>query len=360
MIIAIPAYKPDEKLLRLLENLRESFSGPILLVDDGGKEACQPIFDAAEKRFGCLVLAHPENRGKGAALKTAFSYIQENFPQTETVVTADADGQHLPKDIFACLKEAEAHPGELILGSRSFQGNVPARSVFGNTLSRWTFRLLIGARVYDTQTGLRAFSADLIPFMLSIPGDRYEYEMQMLCSACREKIGVREITIETVYLEENKSSHFHPLQDARRVYGTLWKNACSKLYQFLSFAFSSGVAWLIDTALFAVFSGIFVNFIASSNLVNTVSILPARIISSLVNYLVNRKVVFRNSDKQYKTLTLYALTVILVFFGNNYFTNLFTNLGIHRILSYILSQIICFPVSFLLQKYIVFPKGKGK
>ena len=371
MTIIIPAYKPDEKFLALLKELRKSFSGAILAVDDGGKEEYRSFFETAKTEYGCTVLTHPENRGKGAALKTAFAYLADHAEEGETFVTADADGQHLPKDIFACLEEARLHPDSLVLGGRSFKGNVPARSRFGNFVSRHTFRFLMGQKVRDTQTGLRAFSSSLLPFLLSVPGDRYEYEMRMLCLACKEKIPIREITIETVYLEENKSSHFNPVRDALRVYKILFQNAVSLPFQILSFLLSSLFSWGVDT-LAAFLFHFFLSRIPSLDdfQLRVLSTVPARIISSVINFLINRKVVFRSVESKRKTALFFFATVVVVLGATIGITTLWEEFVFRPLLapheslaytiSYVLAQVICFPVSFLLQKYVVFPKRDAK
>ncbi len=360
MTIIIPAYKPDEKLLSVIKDIRAQSHARILVVNDGSGQAFDPIFQNVED-LGCTVLVHPQNQGKGAALKTAFRYLKKEGTK-EAIVTADADGQHLPKDILACLKEAKAYPGSLILGERAFQGDVPARSRIGNSISRFTFRLLMGARVTDTQTGLRAFTSDLLDFLLSVEGDRYEYEMQMLCMAARKKIPIRSVTIETVYLEENRSSHFHPLRDALRVYGILIRSALGRLFQILSFLVSSLLAFLVDVVGYWLFFNlIFAPMFTDLKKLAFASLLLSRILSSVVNYAINRKMVFHNSANPLKTGLLYLVTVVVIFFANHWFNALFlVTFGAHEILSLLAAQIICFPASFLMQKFIVFPKGKDR
>lgn len=359
MTIIIPAYKPDEKLIALIQDLKNVTPSKIVVVNDGSGEEYTPVFKEVEN-LDCTLLVHPVNRGKGAALKTAFSYLKETVSPNEAICTADADGQHLPKDILRCLEASQRNPGTLIIGGRTFKGNVPARSRFGNTVSRWSFHLLMGTRVYDTQTGLRAFTADLLDAMLSVAGDRYEYEMEMLCYFARKKLPMKEIEIDTVYLEENKSSHFNVLRDAGRVYGILLRNALGRLFQIITFLFSSILAFLIDLVVYwLLFNFLFPLVTENLSLCALLSLLVARTLSSVANYAINRKLVFHNGDKKWKTFTLYCLLVVAVFFGNHFLNVLFLEIcALHEIPSLILAQIICFPLSFLAQKYVVFPKGK--
>lgn len=354
--LVIPAYKPDEKLLGVIRDFRALSDARILVVNDGSGASFEPIFRQV-RELGCTLLEHEVNRGKGAALKTAFSYLMEEGCQ-DVICTADADGQHLPKDILACLEEAGKNPGALIIGGRGFTGNVPLRSRVGNAFSRWTFFLFTGAKVYDTQTGLRAFSADLLPLVASVKGDRYEYEMQMLCDAAREKVPMREVRIETVYLEDNASSHFNALRDAGRVYAILLRNGCGTVYQILSFLLSSGLSFLVDLGLNAL---LFYWALAAvpEGLRATLSLLFARICSSLVNFTVNRKVVFKEGQR-WRSFLGYVILAVAVYFGNNALNHLFLFLAWPYILCTLMSQVICYPVSFAVQKLFIFRNMKER
>ena len=221
MIILIPAYKPDQSLVRLARALREQDPGAeILVIDDGSGSTYAPIF--TELRIdGVTVQTHPVNKGKGAALRTGIAWAKANRPG-EVIVTADADGQHTPTDIRRVAEAALGHPQGLVLGVRQFSGHVPLRSRFGNAWSRMFFRLLTGLSVRDTQTGLRAVPRALLGRMLALPGDRYEYEMRMLVDARRHAAKPLQVTIETVYLDGNRSSHFQPLRDTILTQRALW------------------------------------------------------------------------------------------------------------------------------------------
>ena len=173
-VVLIPAYRPGEILLPLLQK----FAGAgcrIVLVDDGSESAYREIFENVPE--GTFVLTHEKNRGKGEALKTGLAYIRDHSGNDTVIVTADADGQHRVEDAMKICRAAAACPGALVLGSRTFEGSVPFRSRLGNTMTRIACRLSAGLRVRDTQTGLRAFSISLLPRMLEIEGSRYEYEM---------------------------------------------------------------------------------------------------------------------------------------------------------------------------------------
>ncbi len=221
--VIIPAYKPGKELLPTIEGLVNIGFRDILVIDDGGGAPFTPIFDEVRKIPACTVLTHEVNRGKGAALKTAFAYFLENRPGFAGVVTADADGQHLPKDIRAAA-EKMAETESTVLGVRDFSDpKVPPRSKSGNRITCFMFRLFFGMKITDTQTGLRAFPTKDLPAIASAEGDRYEYETNMLYLIDRLNLPLEEVKISTVYIDDNSSSHFRVVRDSARIYAVQLK-----------------------------------------------------------------------------------------------------------------------------------------
>ena len=221
-IVVIPAYRPDAALPQLVSGLAAApFS--IVVVDDGSGPVYEPVF-AALPSPAVTILRHETNRGKGAALRTAFLWIAEPRPDASGIVTADADGQHALPDILSVAAALAAEPEALHLGSRPLDGpGVPLRSRLGNLPMRWFFRLCTGLRLADTQTGLRGFSASLAPWFAALPGDRYEFELTMLLAAARLGCPIREHPIRALYRAGNAGSHFRPLRDSWRVMHALFR-----------------------------------------------------------------------------------------------------------------------------------------
>ena len=295
--ILIPAYNPDEKLLALLKELDGKFGG-IVIVDDGSTKG-REIFPEAAK-YAEKVLVHEKNRGKGAALKTGFAYIGDR-----DVITVDADGQHKPADIAKIAKALETQRDGLVLGVRSFTGKVPFRSRFGNFWTRLFFFLMTGLSIRDTQTGLRGIPSGLLKRIAAIPGDRYEYEMAMLADAKSHDSRPVQIPIETVYIDENATSHFNPLLDTVRIYRSL-----------LQFCLSSVMGFLLDYIIFIVVTKALA---AAENPMPRrdyilAGIVSARTVSALFNYFYNRFVVFRvkNTSGRHTSFLKYFALVIVV------------------------------------------------
>ncbi len=297
--ILIPAYNPDEKLSRLLDELQPLF-GDVVVVNDGST-AGLAVFDDVRAR-GLPVLVHDVNCGKGAALKTGFAWIMANRPDCAVVVTADADGQHRPADIARVAEASVAHPRGLTLGVRAFTGKVPLRSRFGNWWTRQVFFVMTRLRVADTQTGLRGIPAALLPRMLELEGDRYEYEMRMLADAKRHDEPPVQVPIETVYIAENASSHFNPLRDSVLIYGAL-----------LKFCISSVGCFLLDNALFTAalwMAAALTDWKRATNVL--AALVAARAVSATANYVFNRKLVFRSKVSKRKSFAKYWLLVLAI------------------------------------------------
>ena len=225
--ILIPAYKPDQRLVHLVEALSNATQAPIVIINDGSPFAHDRVFAGLAAYPEVKLLAHPANQGKGAALRTGFRYIETLPTEITCIITADADGQHSVKDILAVAAAAEQKPEAMIIGSRQFDKDVPPRSMFGNTVTRWVMRLFFGIRLWDTQTGLRGIPRNLLPELIEIPYDHYELEIVMLLVAKRRSVPLVEIPIETIYIEGNRGSHFKPLRDSARVYFVLLRYAFS-------------------------------------------------------------------------------------------------------------------------------------
>ena len=336
--ILIPAYKPDDKLVALTDQLLTHDDLKLVVVDDGSGEAFRPVFEALDKRV--TLISYPDNKGKGGALKTGIRYIMDHMPECERLVTADADGQHRYADIRRVLDKSEEMPGALVLGSRAFDGDVPLRSRFGNAMTRQVFAIASGVKVRDTQTGLRGFDRDGMRLFVDVPGDRYEYEINMLLTAARAEMPIYEVTIETVYLNDNESSHFNPLKDSLRIYACILKFACSSL-----------ICFGIDYVLFQLLR----TFIP----LTWVSNLLARIVSASVNFTLNNKLVFKGNEKTLPAVLKYAaLAVFIYLIDTAILALLYEKLGWSRYVVKIISGLLGYLISFSVQGRIVYRKQK--
>ena len=298
--VIVPSLNPSETILGVVSGLVDAGFGDVIVVNDGSDEAHLEIFERVAAFPQCTVLTHPRNQGKGAALKTAFSFFLRERAGKSGVVTMDGDGQHLSGDAVKCAEAVLQAGGSVVLGVRDFHhADVPRRNSIGNRFTAFALRLLFGIKVRDTQTGLRGIPAKHVPMMLDIPGNRFEYETNMLLEAERLHIPFYEVEIETVYEEgSNERSHFRPLVDSLRIFSQLSKYAVSSV---LSFLIDIGIFWLTIRA-----------FGPTLGLLSIpVCTAIARVFSSFINFNLNKLFVFRRRKSYGSHLwRYYALAVV--------------------------------------------------
>ena len=360
MAVIVPVYCPDEKLLGVIGGVHEAGFGHIFVVDDGSYMGAKSTEQKAEFEniFSRLpgyvdLTRHVVNKGKGAALKTAIARIEAvmkqerergDFTEIKGIVTVDADGQHMTEDIVNVSNMLIERPNDLILGSRAFDQDVPLKSQMGNTITRGVFSLASGVKIRDTQTGLRAFSVNLIPFMKAVEGERYEYEMNMLLDAAHKKIGMKEVTIKTVYLDGNKTSHFHVLRDSALVYKNI-----------LKFSASSIIAFVIDFVMLFVFKAIFGNFALAGEMTLLMAVVSARLVSSFSNYMINKKLVFGERTRNNNTLIKYYLLASGILILNYLILEVLSiRLGMPLGVAKLIAEVTLFFVSYTVQKRFIF------
>lgn len=339
VIVLVPAYNPDGKLPAFVDSLVAAGFPRIVVVDDGSEPASAPAFARVAAHPECTVLAHAVNLGKGRAIKTGLNHILQRHPGAAGVVTADADGQHLARDVAAVVETFRARPDALVLGARRFGPGTPLRSLVGNVLTRHLFRLLAGRRVTDTQSGLRCFPRALLPELLRLEGERYEYEMNVLL-ALRDATPVVEREIETVYLEGNRSSHFDPVYDSMKI-----------SFLLLRFTVASVFASMIDFLVFALAHSLGGSLLAS--------IAVARLVAGNVNFLVNRRLVFRSRERvPVVILKYYTLLALLGTFAYGSIRAL-ADAGVHVIAAKILVESLLFLANFSIQQNFIFTGRRG-
>ena len=354
--VIIPSYQPDEKLMKVVNGLEELGFDDIIIIDDGSDENHKAPFDEARTHKSVTVLVHEHNRGKGAGLRTAFDFCVNNRRDKIGIVTADGDAQHRPEDILACAKLMAEKEDQLILGVRDFSlPHVPKRSRMGNRITSTVFLLLCGLKISDTQTGLRALPLSMLPDMLTVKGDRYEYETNMLLAMKTFNIRHSECKIETVYIEENQTSHFRPFRDSMRIYSLI-----------LKFVASSLAATLLDLLLFWLLTQFLATSLRESLAdiaVTVICTVIARIVSSSFNFIINRKVVFKSDIPVGITLAKYyavAVPIMLTSGGLVYLLKnlLGTSVPVLVTLIKMLVDTALYFVSFRMQREWVFAKKK--
>lgn len=208
IIILIPAYNPNEILIKLVQELKK-YKNKIVVVDDGSDE--QKIFK--QIKCECEIIHNEINQGKGMALKRGLEYILKKYTNLVGIITADADGQHLSSDIIKVKNELIKNKDSIILGIRNFeQKGVPIRNKLGNKIMNYIFKLKTGVILKDTQTGLRGFPYRYVKELINIDGKRFEYEINVL-NYFANKTTIKEVKMRTIYTNDIKTN-FKTLRDS--------------------------------------------------------------------------------------------------------------------------------------------------
>lgn len=215
--IVIPAYNEGKNIAELLNHFKNYPREGIIVVDDGSRDKTSVIVE----RFGAILLKHKENLGKGMAHRTAFEYaIKNGF---EGVITIDADGQHMPQEIENFIKEKDS--ADILVGTRRMTlANMPLIRYFTNKVTSITVSLIASQRVFDSQSGFRYISSEVLR-KVTLRTGRFQTESEILIKAGRMGFKIGCVPISTVYREEK--SYINPFIDTCRFIGL----ACRSLFE---------------------------------------------------------------------------------------------------------------------------------
>lgn len=343
--IIIPVYEASTELRKLIDQLIDVGAQLIYVVDDGSRhypaaDVLEGLLDHRVKLFN-----HERNSGKGRALKTGLEQVIVNgAAHLKGVITVDADGQHLIADVLTVAEKALADPEKVVVGSRKFAANgVPLRSRFGNALTKLIFKVATGTAVKDTQSGLRFLPTDRLEMICRIPGERYEFELQMLTELASQGIAIEQPEISTTYVDGNKSSHFRPLVDSARVYAV-----------FVRYCAVSLTSAIVDLLIFA----ILIN--ASSSVITATYI--ARACSASFNFYGNRRFAFRSNQQKYSVTTQASLYVVLAFLSASISAALLQLINDLNTFSLVMAKagidISLFFLNFATQKLLIFRSNR--
>ncbi len=339
--VVIPAYNPSGKLASFVERLASLNVRAVIVVNDGSDPGCGPIFQKLEGGR-VVLLEHAANLGKGASLKTDLHYACSNFDGLIGVVTADADGQHLVEDVLKVARSLESQPESLVIGTRTFEGEVPLRSIIGNTCTKVLFRLLTGKRVSDTQSGLRGIPIRFVPKLLAIEANGYEFELEMLLAAKHGNRSIVEQQVRTVYIDSNRSSHFHVLRDSMKINFVLF------LFMLASLM-TAAVDYIVFMITFSIGSNIFF------------SLYLARAIALAVNYTAVKNLVFFSDQKHRVVFPGYVCLVIVNgLIAYAMIRYLVASFALKVVVAKIISELIIYLGNFAIQRDFIFSSRTKK
>ncbi len=214
MLIAavIPAYQAASSVGAVVRGTL-GLVHDVLVIDDGSTDATAD----ESSRAGARVISHASNRGKGAALATAF---RDLFGRGyDAVITLDADGQHLPEEIPKLLAAVDG--ADLVLGIRDHLfGEMSTARRLGNRLSSRVISFAAGQHLTDIQTGFRYYTRRLIE-TVGFPETRFEAESAVVVRAARQGFKVVTVPVRLGFADGRTTSHYRPLKDSLRIAGAV-------------------------------------------------------------------------------------------------------------------------------------------
>ncbi|HJB24340.1 MAG TPA: bifunctional glycosyltransferase family 2/GtrA family protein [Candidatus Jeotgalibaca pullicola] len=350
-LIVIPALNPNPSFISYVEELIQAGFKNILVINDGSDSKYDSIYNQINDKEECTVYKHAVNLGKGRALKNSINYFLNlpDYREYTGIITVDSDGQHTVGDVVQLDKAMLLDSNKIYFGSRDFnEEDIPFKSRLGNKLTTFLFWMLYGKKIRDTQTGLRGIPTSFVSSFIDLKGERFQYEMNVLIEAVYQNIEIEEISIKTLYFDDNSETHFHPIKDSLQIMGQLFGT-------FLKYVFSSISSFVIDILLFHIFVLIFGNMAAGVRIL--VATILSRVGSSACNFYMNKNVVFENSSRDSALIVRYFSLVLIQMLLSWFFVmTLFKILPLSETFIKIIVDSILFLFSYRIQKMYVFKK----
>lgn len=334
-VSVIPTYNPGSIVSSVISEVSKN-SDIVIVVDDGSDEENKKYIEQAKIKENVKLITFPENRGKGHALIAGLREALKYHP--DYILTIDSDGQHNPKEITKFKQLISTEQYDLIIGMRKEIAEMPFRSKVGNVFTARLFNTFFRKHLYDTQSGFRVFSSNFAKDVISsITPGRFETEMKILIYAVESKRNIGTVTIETIYLDDNRASKFRPLQDSLRV-----------LVPFSKYAGVAFASFLFDYTIFMIMSYIFGVYYLFAHIIS-------RICSGTFNFLANKHIVFKSRSKKLKEAVRYVSTVIFSLLSTALLLFCFVDLiGFPRAIAKPVAEFTMFLLNFVILNKFVF------
>jgi glycosyltransferase involved in cell wall biosynthesis len=213
----IPCYNVGPACERVLREVIK-YVPMVVVVDDGSNDNTSLTIKQAQIP-GVKLIAHSQNRGKGAALMTGFRHLLETHPELDSVLTLDGDGQHDAQLIPKFIESREQHQADLVYGNRMTDlTSMPWHRQQLNSLSNRLISGICKMRIEDSQCGFRLYSTNLLRAIFNeLKTLRYELETEILIRSCRKQFKIAGVPISTIYSPETSAMSHHSLTDVLRI-----------------------------------------------------------------------------------------------------------------------------------------------
>lgn len=353
-VLIISSLNPNEKIIEYIDNLIENDFKKIIIVNDGSKVECTEIFKKLKEKEECIVLNHCISLGKGRTLKDALNYYMSEIETIEYngVVTINYSDNYLIEDIIKIDEAISKASDRLVLGTHDFdQKDVPKKSIIKNKTISLTLKLLYGKKIVDTQTGLRGIPNKLIPSYLYVQGEGDEYDTGILIESIKNKIKIVDVIIKGGYGDNGENSKSNSIKDFFMTYYIV-------LSIFFKYSISSLMAAFVDLLGFVLFTELLRNISISNEIEILLATILARIISSFVNYKLNKIMVFSMKERSKSAFFKYYVLIFIQMLCSAGCVMLLNKVVTSTVISKIIVDTILFFLSYHVQRIFIFKNKK--
>lgn len=206
----------------------------IISLTTNNKEVTSLLQKLKETNFHCIIICYGNqekdrafletlaqyakiyisNEGKGIVLKNALKHIKEKYRSNTLIVTLDGDGNNTCEDAIRICNEVMVERSALIIGKKGSNKNLSDKII--NSVTKAMYKVTSGESITDAQSTLRAFSYNLIDFLLTVKGDKNEYEANVIFSCASHKIKIKEIDLDSEEAEIQKKNQLENIQESNK------------------------------------------------------------------------------------------------------------------------------------------------
>lgn len=223
VIIVIPAYNPLQLVVPFVEKISALQPKKIVIVNDGSDLRYASIFEELAQLQRVHVINYEHNMGKGYAIKAALQYIVTSKMKYDGVLTTGADNQHKIEDIQKIVETKDLFSDGLIIGVREFKHHdMPLMSFIGNRAASMLFELLFRKRLLDIQSGLRYIPQKDVFWVRKVPGQRFNFDTNMLSEAIRRKVPIYEVPIGEARMRKNSFTYYDEILSPKLMLKQIW------------------------------------------------------------------------------------------------------------------------------------------
>jgi glycosyltransferase involved in cell wall biosynthesis len=201
--ILIAAFNESTVIGQVIKDCQKEGFTHIIVIDDGSEDTTSEV----ARQAGAIVITHPLNCGKSAAISTGLQYLQSQAKPDDIIVLMDADGQHLASEIKLLITPLINDPLlDIAYGVRRISAETPIVNRLGRRIGDWISVLYTGKYFADSQCGFRAFRLRAITG-LELGIDRYAIETQMLRHIVVHRLKSLPVKISNIYTEYSRNKH---------------------------------------------------------------------------------------------------------------------------------------------------------